>query len=353
MQILRYPPTKDRSLKAWNAADELILSYIQETEADRSNVIICNDRFGYLTCQLHFSKPQIVVNYKSQEKAVVQNLTSNHFTRPDFVDPLLSKATNTSLGIIKIPKSLDLFKLFLHQLHNKLNEDGIVICGFMTKYFTPQLIKIAEEYFENVTQTKAWKKARLMILSGKKILPKVNILEGYEWNNDTYKQYLGVFSAGHIDYATQFFLEHLQISDSDQNILDLASGNGVIAKQIREKKIDATIYLVDDSWLALESSKLNLTTGENYFHFNDTLDNIEDNSLDLIVSNPPFHFEFEPNIEITLSLFFQAKEKLRNGGHFQLVANRHLPYRPFLQKLFGTVEIIIQNDHFIIYKANK
>lgn len=351
--FIRYPPSRDPSLKAWNAADDLILHSLKEEDIDATNVTIFNDRFGYLTCHLHASKPQVVGNYKSQEKAILQNLAHNQLTNTSFVDPLLNNATNTSLGITKIPKSLDLFRLYLQQLHSKLNEGGTVICGFMTKYFTPQLIKIAEEYFENVTQTKAWKKARLMILSGKKILPQLEVLERFEWDNKTYAQYLGVFSSGHIDYATQFFLEHLKITDSDQNILDLASGNGVIACYTREQNPDAAIHLVDDSWLAVESSKLNLTNGENHFHFNDTLDDILNESLDLVVSNPPFHFDFEPNIEITYSLFSQVRFKLKPGGRFELVANRHLPYKPFLEKIFSKVEVLSQNNQFIIYRIIK
>ena len=41
-----------------------------------------------------------------------------------------------------------------------------------------------------------------------------------------------MFSADHIDYATQYFLDHLKIKKTDQCILDLASGNGIIGNEI-------------------------------------------------------------------------------------------------------------------------
>ncbi|MBL4708340.1 MAG: methyltransferase, partial [Flavobacteriales bacterium] len=50
--------------------------------------------------------------------------------------------------------------------------------------------------------------------------------------NEGYKQYWGVFSAKHIDYATQYFLEHIKLNPTDNSILDLASGNGVIGNEI-------------------------------------------------------------------------------------------------------------------------
>lgn len=349
--IHRYPTTTDASLQAWNAADQLILNYIYEGQINPLHALIFNDRFGYLTCHLAEHIPLVISNYRSQEKAILQNMSTNHLGKPHFLNALEKNAVPSSLGIIKIPKSMDLFRLQLHQLCDQLTDDGQVICGFMTKYFTPQIVKIAEVYFEQVTQTKAWKKARLMILSGKKAKPEWPILEQINWQEQTLSQYRGVFSSGHIDYATQFFLEHLQIHNEDQTILDLASGNGVIAKFIRDKSPLATIHLVDDSWLAVASSKLNLKEDNHHFHYNDTLDDIEDGSLDLIVSNPPFHFDFETNTEITFSLFSQAKQKLKPGSRFELVANRHLPYKPFLEKLFKHVMIVTQNNNFIIYSC--
>lgn len=352
LNIDRYPHTKDQSLKAWNAADELILTYIQEENLSIHSPIFINDRFGYLTCHLYDSQPQVVGHYKSQEISIHMNLIGNSLPEISFIGPLMEQVNETDHALIKIPKSMDLFRLMLHQLSDKLTSDGTVICGFMTKYFSPQITKIAEEYFDDVQQTRAFKKARLMILSNKKPKPSIDILNSFEWKNNTYLQYLGVFSSGHIDYATQYFLEHLKIQDSDLNILDLASGNGVIAKFIREQNPNSNIHLIDDSWLAVESSKKNLTEGQNIFHYSNTLEDIEDGTLDLIVSNPPFHFDFEPNIEITYSLFTEVKDKLKSDGRFELVANRHLPYKPFLEELFDDVTVLNQNRNFIIYSCH-
>ena len=56
----------------------------------------------------------------------------------------------------------------LFQLSKYLKEDAIVVASFMTKYFTPQMLSIANEFFENVEQDKAWKKSRTLILQNKK-----------------------------------------------------------------------------------------------------------------------------------------------------------------------------------------
>ncbi|MBT3407630.1 methyltransferase, partial [Candidatus Woesearchaeota archaeon] len=67
--------------------------------------------------------------------------------------------------------------------------------------------------------------------------------------------------------------------------------------------LKSLVKLIDDFYLAIESAKLNLKGEDVYFHYNDTLKEIEENSIDLVVSNPPFHFEYETNIEISLNLF--------------------------------------------------
>jgi 16S rRNA G1207 methylase RsmC len=175
---------------------------------------------------------------------------------------------------------------------------------------------------------------------------------------DSLKQYLGVFSANNVDYATQFLLESIPLKADDQLILDLASGNGIIAHSINQSYKEKAwsqpqIHLMDDDFLAVESSKLNLQGDQFVFKFNDNLSIFKEEYFDLIVSNPPFHFEHEVNIELPLSLFEQAQKALKKGGRFILVFNRHLTYRSQLQKLFNACNIIAENPRFVVLECVK
>lgn len=353
ISIQRYPSTSDGSLQGWNAADEHVIKHIQENDLKISFPLIFNDRFGYLYCHLNEWEPQMIRSFRSQEKAIQQNAIVNQISSPSFIDPLPDHGKQSDLGIIKIPKSMDLFRLYLHHAHQKVTKQGQVICAFMTKYFSPKMLEIAALYFEEVEQSRAFKKSRLLLLRKKKVVEDLPIIESFDWMDSTFYQYLGVFSSGHIDYATQFFLENLVLSPNDTHILDLASGNGVIAHFAKSKLPNSSVHLVDDSWLAIASSKLNLTSENCHFHYNNGLDDLESESLDLVLSNPPFHFDFEPNTEITFHLFEQVSQKLKPGGHFKIVANRHLPYKPQLLKFFSEVSIFKQNEQFIIYNCKK
>ncbi len=352
-QLKRYDLSEDRSLKPWSAADELLVQSFSDSEMTSSSIGIYGDRFGYLTCHLNEKNPTVVSIHKSEELAISANLKANNLPTIEFHHPITTLPTQMDEVYVKVPKSLDLFHLYLEHLADNSTDEVQVLCGFMTRHFTPAIIKIAEQYFEEVTQSKAVKKARLVYLRKKKSGTKQNIRKTISYNNQDFHQYWGVFSANHIDYATQFFIEHMDLSSQPEIVLDLASGNGVIAAEVQNQLPNSELHLMDDSFLAVASGQLNVR-GENvHHHYHNDLSVFEDNSLDIIVSNPPFHFEHEINIQIPLALFKGCHRSLKVGGSLQLVANKHLNYKVHLDPLFAQVKILAQDEKFVVYACVK
>ena len=72
--IERYPSSDNKSLRAWSAADEYLLKYLKENNISYTKPIIYNDRFGFLSTILSKQQPNIIINYKSQEKSLEINL---------------------------------------------------------------------------------------------------------------------------------------------------------------------------------------------------------------------------------------------------------------------------------------
>ncbi|MDA3838295.1 MAG: methyltransferase [Candidatus Delongbacteria bacterium] len=349
----RYDLADDKTLKAWSAADEYILETFDGLESKPDHLAIYNDRFGFLACYLHSVIPTMIITNKSQEKTIDRNLKANDLPMPHFANPLSVLDNKIDIAFVKIPKSLGLFQLFLEHITQNSTDDITVFCGFMTRYFTPNLLQIAQEYFEVVEQSRAQKKARLLILKKKKETVKKDMITSLTYKEQEYRQYQGVFSAEHIDYATQFFLDHLEVKETDQCILDLASGNGVIGNEIFKKFPEAEIHLMDDSFLAVSSAELNIQGEHIHHHFNNDLSIFEDDTFDLIVTNPPFHFEYEINIQITLGLFRGCYKCLKVGGSLQVVANKHLYYKVHLERLFTTVQVLAVAKKFVVYKCAK
>jgi 23S rRNA (guanine1835-N2)-methyltransferase len=360
VNISRYPATRNQSLRAWSAADEYILKELAEMEISGKNLAVCNDRFGYLAAHLHDLNPYSVIAYQSQKSSLMMNLQNNGVT-PDsekLLNLLEPFSESIDIGVLIVPKSLSLFQFYLHQLYCSLNEDGIIICGFMTRHFTKQILTIAGEYFEDVRQSLAWKKSRVLILKGKKqdiVFDPVETIPFTfkDGTSEDIRQYAGVFSSGRIDFATQFLIEHLAVTSDEQTILDLASGNGVIARAIQLQKPDAELHLMDDYFLAVESSKLNLDHDKVHFHWRDSIEDIGNVEFDLVVSNPPFHFAHEENIEVAVDLFREVAGKLKPGGRFLCVANKHIGYQSYLKKFFTSCTILAENRKYIVYDCKK
>lgn len=360
LTITRYPATKLSSLQAWNAADMYILNYLRDEKINIDGLSISNDRFGYLATNLASYNPTQIVAYKSQEKAIRLNYEANGLLFDDskLVNPLEQLTKPINISLIKIPKSTELFGLYLDQVSSVLQDDGIAVCGFMTKYFNKKILEVAGLFFEEVHQSLAWKKSRLLILKKKKAVVEFQKEHSLSFDHEKtgsiqIQQYAGVFSSNNIDYASQFFIDHLTVENTDHEVLDIGSGNGVLSIAAKALQEDAEVHLVDDSYLAIESSRLNLKDKKTHFYYNDTLDEIESDSIDLAISNPPFHFEFETNIEIPVQLFKQIHRCLKNGGKFKSVASKHLNFKTHLEPLFTSTRIVAENSKFVIYESIK
>lgn len=349
-QLERYPKTEDKSLRAWSNAELLVMNYITDKNID--TIHLYNDRFGVWNCLLSDKKITTVYTYASQQKAIVKNLKLNNFsTDVNFKTPL-ADLINVELALLKVPKSLELFELFLQQIHKAANDKTEVVCCFMTKYFSASFLKIAEQYFDEIIQTKAWKKARLLVLKKpKKKIDYKEFVNEIIWKGEVVRQYYGVFSSGKIDIGTQFLLENLHVKPNEFKVLDVASGNGIIAYELVKQQPALEVTLVDDFNLAIASSQLNINTEKSQFICEDNLEKLKEENFDLVVSNPPFHFEHENNIEVALNLFEGVKKCLNPQGRFVLVANKHLNYKTHLEYIFRTVISLKENKKFVIYEC--
>ncbi|MEM9836302.1 MAG: methyltransferase [Bacteroidota bacterium] len=356
--LARYPASSNRSLQAVSAADELLLQFAEEEKADR--IVVQHDRFGVLACCM--DRPvDFVVSFHSQQKALRKNMTRNA------IDPALIRSCLVTeplsnvpeLALVRMPKSLGLFEWYLSQLARKAEHSTTIAVGFMTRYFTPGMVQIAKRYAREVQQSKARKKARIMVL---KDLVGIEadaplLSQHIPFQGMVFQQYYGVFSAGHIDYATQYLLPFLlpatlQIpQEAPISILDLACGNGVIGAILLQRFPNANLIATDDSQLAVASARLNLPADRSRVIGDDTLDLIPSDSQDVVVTNPPFHLGHETNIEVSLGLFHQVKRVLKEDGQFLIVANRHLNYMTHLQRLFSGVEVLGEEGKFVVYRC--
>ncbi|MFK7887932.1 MAG: class I SAM-dependent methyltransferase, partial [Gammaproteobacteria bacterium] len=81
------------------------------------------------------------------------------------------------------------------------------------------------------------------------------------------------------------------------------------------------------------------------------LEGVADQSVDLVLNNPPFHAGGAKTSSVALEMFAEAKRVLKTGGQIQVVGNRHLGYHKRLRNIFGNCETVATNDKFAVLRA--
>jgi len=362
----RYPVRKNDQLRAWDAADEYILLHLHEQKllGDSSKVLILNDAFGALSIALAPYKPCTISDSFVSRQAIIENARTNK------IDPGIMTLQNSlqplsgivDLVIIKIPKNLAMLEDELYKIRGACNEKTTILAAAMSKHIHSSTLKLFERIIGSTTTSLARKKARLAIGKlnselepGKSPYPTHYKLDMTE---ETYINHANVFSREKLDLGSRFMLEYIPQSTRYTHILDLACGNGVLGIRAAQRNPKAKISFVDESYMAVESAKTNaiqlLTDSSRCdFKVTDCLQGVENNSIDLILNNPPFHQNHVVGDFIAWQMFNEAKQKLKTGGELIIVGNRHLGYHIKLKKLFGRCEMIASNKKFVILKTVK
>ena len=87
------------------------------------------------------------------------------------------------------------------------------------------------------------------------------------------------------------------------------------------------------------------------FKVGDGLQEFADNSVDIILCNPPFHQQNAIGDQIANSMIKASKHVLRKRGELWIVGNRHLNYQQTLKRVFGNYHLVAENKKFVILKA--
>lgn len=354
--MVRLPKSDNKSLRAWSAVDELLTHMSNEQKEEENRILFFNDRFGYLAKHSDISIIDSYIDNKSQLDSIKLNLQNHKENKTINYHYTKQTLNHVDRVIINCPKSLDMLEYYIQLANEFISPKGTILIGFMTKYFTPKYLDICKKYFQDVSQSKALKKAR--VITAKEKLPKSSLpLASYKVElpnlNITLNQLSGVFSKYKIDYATQFLIENIIVQAEEKVILDLGSGNGIISYFINQKYKHRELHLLDDSYMAHCSGKLNLTGDHIYHHWHYDLTHFKANQFDLIITNPPFHFGHEIDLSIPLKLVAESVSYLRKGGRLVIVSNNHINYTSQLEANFSRFNKIATNGKFNIWEAYK
>jgi 23S rRNA (guanine1835-N2)-methyltransferase len=363
-ELNRLPKRPRELLRAWDAADEHLLDTLagQPELLDGARILIVNDSFGALAVALSAYRPYALSDSYLSQQATRLNLAANNL--PEQNVGLLSSLDIPEgvfdLVLIKVPKTLALLEDELIRLRPHLIVSTRVIVAGMIKTLPSSVWKLLERLIGPTTTSRAKKKARLIFasLDSGLIVPHSPYPVIYRLENTEYliSNHANVFSRDSLDIGTRFFLQHLPARQDACDIIDLGCGNGLVGLIAAERCPNATVHFVDESFMAVASAQDNFyrAFGDRRaatFRVGDGLMDVESQSADLILCNPPFHQQNTVGDQIAVSLFKQSKRVLRKGGELWVIGNRHLDYHSYLDRLFGGHAVIAANSKFVIVKA--
>lgn len=393
LTIERLPPDATGTLRGWDTADDYL---IRETlvalddftsQSHPKKLAIVDDDFGALTTaisQLAQERDDIealyvVADSSLSQEAITANVNANAAVSTDkppvaltIVGAFDALPSDLQLDIVllKVPKTTASFEYQLRQLRTLMSKGSCILAAGMVKHLLPATQDTLERTIGPTTRLLAVKKARLFNSK----LDLTRVPDKNQYPRKLYIEQLGlgllsdagVFSANKADPASLFLCEHLpehirssasETVNKKKLVMDLGCGSGLLGLAAALKYPDSTLCFVDSSACAIRNAEINYRNSHPestalYLHQHRLLPWVND-PVDLILCNPPFHQKHTLTLDPSLQMFADAREVMRPGAEFFVVANRHLPYRGTLKRLFGNHRTVAQNTKFTIHRVIK
>ncbi len=381
--LQRFPLAANHSnrqepLRAWDAADEYLLQWIDEHIDDFApQTLILNDSFGALAVALghmprHWQSDSFMAHQGCRQNLKANEPLTASSAPIEILDSLSWPTTAVDLVLIKMPKTTALLEHQLYRLREVIHPQTRIVAAGMVKHIHTNTLKTFEKILGSTSTSLAKKKARLIFCQadpvrwrGESPYPSRYQLKANDLPEPQRQaldfvihNHANVFSRASLDIGTRLFLQHLPIDDRATHIIDLGCGNGLLGIVAAQSHPQAKVHFVDESFMAVDSAKQNATLAlasleRCEFNVGNSLSNYSANSADLILNNPPFHQQSVVGDHIAWQMFADAKRVLRPGGSLWVIGNRHLNYHTKLKRLFGHCQTVASDRKFVVLQAKK
>lgn len=368
--LTRFPDDPRDRLRAWDASDEYLLRHLDREKVPLDGtVVVFGDRWGALVTSLAAHRPTQITDSWLGREATRANL-ARAGVRPGTV-PLLTTQDpppdRIDVLLVRPPKGLAMLEDQLLRLAPLTHGSTVVVGAGMVKEIHTSTLNLFEKTIGPTRTSLAEKKARLIFCTPDPALARPTSPWPYSYrlpdgigvmSGRTVVNQAGVFCADRLDIGTRFFLRHLPRTPSElpgSRVVDLGCGNGVVGTAMALTDPRAELLFVDESFQAVASAqatcRANGVSGGAEFRVGNGLTGVPDSSVDLVLSNPPFHSHQATGDATAWHMFTGARRALRAGGELWVVGNRHLGHHAKLRRLFGNSEVVASNRKFVVLKA--
>jgi 16S rRNA (guanine1207-N2)-methyltransferase len=367
--LARYPPSTNKTLRAWDAADEFLLRHLagrSEGPEVKAEILIVNDNAGALSTALAGHHPKMLSDSYLAHVATRNNLARNAIDASAVqqlasFDPLPS---SIDVVVMKIPKSLALLEDQLHRIAPHIHEKTLFLAGAMTRHIHTSTLKLFTNIVGPTRTSLAERKARLLFCNPDRALerPHNPWPKTYMVGTTVMTSHAGVFSASRLDDGTGFLLEHLTQPAGPLRVVDLGCGNGALGVRVAINNPDAEVTFIVESYRAVASAEPNFRenlgsertarflVGNGMFEIANGAP-LSKGSIDRVLNNPPFHENHALCDAIASQMVTESRDLLRRGGELWVVGNRHLGYQAKLKNLFGNCDLVASKTRFVVLRA--
>ena len=362
--LRRRPDFEAPELRAWDAADTLILDSAPWGESAASDVVVIGDGYGALTLgALNRGATQVRVHQDSivGELALVANAAALGTPTDAFrslpLEPEL--VTGATLVLLRLPRSLDALDEIAALIAAHADPSVRVIAGGRIKHMGLTMNDVLARHFARVDVSHARQKSRLLTASapqGGSSPSRSHQRRQFHVDLDLWVVATGgVFAGTSIDIGTRAMLEVLQSVPPFERAIDFGCGTGVLAASLARMRPGTHVLASDASAAAVASSVLTMEANglDVEVRREDALSGVDDASIDLVVLNPPFHTGAAVDSRISTRLFEAAARVLRPGGELWTVWNSHLGYKPTLRRIVGETREVTRTAKFTVTASTR
>jgi 16S rRNA G1207 methylase RsmC len=370
LHLERFPHAQvTRSLQAWDATDEYFFNYLEQEALINSStkILIFNDTFGAIAINYLANPIATVSDSYLSHQGLKHNIEINSLDAElvAYLTSLDDLPDDVDLIIYKIPKSKALLTEQLLKIGQKYSSTVNFVAGAKAKDIHSSTLKVFEKYLGTTKTSLAVKKSRLVFcqleqpskdkISYSDLFPNSWPLEN---SNFIITNHANVFAREKLDLGARFFLEHLPDLKPNQEVIDLGCGNGVVGLTALTQEPKISLHFIDESYMAVASAQQNIESNlphakQCQYMVDDCLTKIDNNSIDVILCNPPFHQLQATTDHIAWQMFNDAYRVLKKGGELRIIGNRNLAYHVKLQRIFGNAQTISSNKKFVVLSAIK
>nr|WP_206037889.1 methyltransferase [Rhodococcus sp. HNM0569] len=356
----RRPDVEAPNLHAVDATDRLLLDEAADAlAADPAAVVVLGDRYGALTLGAAVSAGATGIR-TFQDALTGERALASNARRVGLADRYRSLPLGVELlagarvVLVQLPRGLAELDEYAQAIAAHADPSVRVYAGGRIKHLSTSMNDVLARSFSHVHATLARQKSRVLVASGPVPEPaRFPLREHSAELGLTVVAHGAAFGGAGLDIGTRALVGVLGDTPADaRTALDLGCGTGILAAALARLRPELEVIATDQSAGAVasaaETAAANGLADRIRVVRDDAAGSLDDDSVDLVVCNPPFHVGAAVHTGSADKMFRAAGRVLRRGGEMWTVFNTHLAYTRALERAVGPTRTVTRTRKFTV-----